>query len=254
VSGNPWFNSPNEIILGADAAALEMRAPGDKFFSPEIQREFRVAGVLQRSGTADDSAFFVPLATAQQMFSQPGRLTAVAMRLKDPALVRTAGARLQEIRGAQVVTMTEMMGTFLNLVGAVRTLVLAIAIIAVVVSALMVFNTLLAAVVERTREFAVLRAVGASRVQVFSLLVGESLLLTFVGTALGLALAFALGPRMESLARGLVPLAPSGSLLAISAGHVGRCLLMAAGVGLLAAIYPASRASRLQPALATKLE
>ena len=46
-------------------------------------------------------------------------------------------------RGAQVVTLTEMMGTFLNLVGAVRTLLLAVAVVAVAVSLLSVFNTLL---------------------------------------------------------------------------------------------------------------
>lgn len=254
VTGSNWFSRDDEVILGADAAALEMRASGDRFFSPEMKREFRVAGILQRSGTSDDSAFFVPLATAQQMFGQTGRLTAVAIRLKDPALVREAAPRLQKIPGAQVVTMTEMMGTFLNLVGAVRTLVLAIAAIAVAVSALTVFNTLLAAVVERTKELATLRAIGASRVQIFGLLVGESLLLTLSGTLMGGGLAFALGPHIEGLAKGWIPFAPADALLAISANALWRCGLLALGVGALAAIYPAWRAARLPPALATKLE
>src|SRR6266850_7633380 len=166
-NGQHWFSNANEVILGADAAGIEMRAPGDKFYSPEMRRQFTVAAVLERSGTSDDSAFFVPLTTAQEMFSQRGRLTAIAIRLKDPALVREAAPRLQSIPGAQVVTMAEMMGTFLNLLGAVRTLVLAVAAIAIAVSALTVFNTLLAAVLERTRELAVLRAIGASRVQIF---------------------------------------------------------------------------------------
>src|SRR5438874_1378582 len=58
-SGSRWFEKTNEVILGADAAAVEMRSPGDKLFSPEANCEFRVAGVLNRSGTSDDSAFFV---------------------------------------------------------------------------------------------------------------------------------------------------------------------------------------------------
>ena len=253
-SGQRWFNDTNEIILGADAAALEMRLPGDKFYSPELKREFRVAGVLTRGGMSDDSAFFVPLATAQQMFDQKDRLTAVAIRLKDPALLREAVPRLQKIRGAQVATMTEMMGTFLNLLGAVRTLVLAVAAIAIAVSALSVFNTLLAGVVERTTELAVMRAIGASRAQVFLLLVGESILLTLSGTVLGAGLAFMLGPQIESLAKGWVPLSPGGSLLAISTESLVRCSLLALCVGVLAAIYPAWRAARLQPAIATKCE
>ncbi|HMJ92349.1 MAG TPA: ABC transporter permease [Candidatus Acidoferrum sp.] len=253
-SGRAWFDGPGEVILGADAAALEMRLPGDKFYSPEMQREFRVAGVLARSGTSDDSVFFVPLATAQQMFSQTGRLTAVAIRLKDPALVRETGQRLQRIPGAQVVTMAEMMGTFVNLLGAVRTLVLAVAFIAIAVSALSVFNTLLAAVIERTNELAVMRAIGASRTQVCLLLLGESLLLTLIGATLGVALAFLGGPHIEALAKSWIPFAPGGSLLTISSGALLRCSLLAICVGVFAAIYPAWRAARLQPALATKPE
>ena len=107
-SGQRWFSGTNDIILGADAAALEMRVPGDKFYSPEMRREFRVAGILERGGMSDDSALFVPLATAQQMFGQQGRLTAVSIRLKDPGLVREATPRLQKIPGAQVATMTEI--------------------------------------------------------------------------------------------------------------------------------------------------
>lgn len=251
-SGSAWFENPGEVILGADAAALEMRLPGDKFYSPELKREFRVAGVLARSGTSDDSAFFVPLAAAQEMFSQTGRVTAVAIRLKDPTLVRAAGQRLQQIPGAQAVTMAEMMGVFLNLLGAVRTLVLAVAAISIAVSALSVFNTLLAAVVERTNELAVMRAIGASPTQVCLLLLGESLLLTFLGAVLGGALAFLCGPLVETLARSWMTFAPSGSLLTISAGNLLRCSLLALVVGAGAALYPAWRAARLQPALATK--
>ncbi len=253
-AGHGWFASDDEVILGADVAALEMRAPGDKLFSPETRREFRVAGVLERSGTSDDSAFFIPLAAAQQMFGEPGRLTAIAIRLKDPALVRETAARLQTIQGAQVVTLTEMMGTFLNLLGAVRTLVLAIAAIAVAVSALSIFNTLLAAVIERTSELAMMRAIGASRLQIFVLLAGESVLLTLTGTVAGGALAFALGSRIEAVAKSWIPFAPTEALLTVSPEALLRCSALGLCVGALAAIYPAWRASRLQPALAAKPE
>jgi len=253
-SGQRWFGASNEVILGADVAALEMRVPGDKFYSPETHREFRVAGVLARSGTSDDTAVFLPLATAQRVFAQPGQLTAVAIRLKDPALIREAAPRLQKIPGAQVATMTEMMGTFLNLLGMVRTLVLAVTAMAVAVSALTMFNTLFAGVIERTNEFAVMRAVGASRAQIFGLLLGESVLLSLAGAALGIAGAFALGAPIEKLARSWVPLAPAGTLLAIVPGHLLRCGALALAVGAAAAVYPAWRAARLQPALATRIE
>jgi len=98
-SGAEWFDAEDSLILGCDAAEVEMRSPGDPFFSPEAGQKLHVTGVLERSGTSDDSLFFVPLATAQRMFGQSNRLTAVAIRLRDPGLVREASQRLQTIPG-----------------------------------------------------------------------------------------------------------------------------------------------------------
>ena len=253
-AGEKWFAGEDSVILGCDAAEVELRAPGDLFFSPETGQKLRVAGVLERIGTSDDSVFFVPLRTAQRMFHQPGRLTAVAVRLRDPALLGEASARLQRIPGAQVVTLTEMMGTFLNLVGAVRTLLLALAMVAVAVSVLGVFNTLLAAVVERTNELSVMRALGASRSQIIRLITTEALLLTGVGSLAGVALALGAGSVIEAVVKRWVPLAPAGALLAPTLGTILPSLALGVGVGVLGGLYPAWRASRLHPAQALKAE
>jgi putative ABC transport system permease protein len=252
--GSHWFQGENDVILGAEAAATEMRQVGDTLYSPETGRRFRVCGILARSGTSDDSEFFVPLATAQAMFRQPGRVTAVAIRLKDPTLLPEAAPRLQAIPGAQVTTMTEMMGVFLNLIGAVRTLVMAIAVVALTISALAVFNTMLSSVLERTGELGVMRAVGASRQHLFALLALESLLLTLVGCALGLVLALVLGRGVEAVVARFVPLATPDALMALSGAVIGQCLLVGVGMGLAAGLYPAWTASRLQPARALKAE
>ncbi len=253
-SGKSWFTASDSVILGADAAEMEMRSPGDLFYSPETAKSLRVAGVLERSGTSDDSLLFVPLETAQRMFHQPDRLTAVAIRLRDPTLLRAATERLQQIPGAQVVTLTEMMGTFLNLVGAVRTLLLSIALIAITVSLLSVFNTLLAAVVERANELCVLRAIGASRWQILQLITAESLWLAGIGSVSGIVLTLAAGHSLESWVKLLLPLAPAEPLLSLSATTLLRCLGAGAMVGIMAGFYPAWRASRLQPANALKAD
>jgi putative ABC transport system permease protein len=251
-AGSTWFRGADSVILGSEAAATELRSVGDTLYSPETGRRFRVCGILERSGTSDDSLFFIPLQTAQTMFQQSGRLTAVAIRLKDPGLVTGAIERLQQTPGAQVVTLAEMLGTFLNLVGAVRTLVLAVAVLAVTISVLTVFNTMLASVLERTGELAILRAVGASRWQVFRLLALEALLLTVAGSGIGLLLALAAGHSIETVVRHFVTLAPDSSLLSLSATVVGQCLLVGLGTGLAAGLYPAWQASRLPPARALR--
>lgn len=253
-AGSRWFQSSNGVILGAEAAQIELRAPGDGLHSPELERTFRVEGVLERSGTSDDSLFFLPLSTAQRLFSQEARLTAVAIRLHDPAQLRAAVQRLQDIPGAQVVTMTEMMGTFLRLLGTVRTLLSALAIVACAVAVLGVLNTLLAAVVERTPELCLLRAVGASRWQVMGLMTLESCLLVALGTALGMALALVGGPVLEECVKPFLPMAPAGSLMQLSSARVIECIVASVVGALLVALYPAWRAGRIPPALAAKSE
>lgn len=253
-AGQNWFTREDSVILGADAAEAEMRAPGDRFYSPEAGRELQVTGVLQRSGTSDDSLFFVPLHTAQRMFRVPGRLTAVAIRLRDPALLRQASERLQRIPGAQVVTLTEMMGTFLNLVGAVRTLLVSVALVALTISVLSVFNTLLAAVVERNSELSIMRAIGASRAQILRLIGTEALLLTGLGSGVGIGLALFVGKGVEDLVKRLVPLAPAGSILWLSPRILLGAAVLGGLMGVLGGLYPAWRASRLHPAEALKAE
>jgi putative ABC transport system permease protein len=149
--------------------------------------------------------------------------------------------------------MTEMMGTFMNLIGAMRTLVLAISALTIVISALSVFNTLLAGVIERTNELTVMRAIGASRTQVFALLTAEALALTLVGSLLGIALAYAGGALVETAVRTYIPFAPNEALLSLDHGSIIQTFLVAAAVGVSAAIYPAWRASRLQPANVTRI-
>lgn len=253
-AGHAWFATSNGVILGSEAALIELRTPGDLLHSPELSHSFRVEGVLARSGTSDDSLFFIPLSEAQRLFSQDGRLTAVAVRLRDPAQLRVAVERLQQIPGAQVVTMTEMMGTFLRLLGTVRTLLLALTSVACAVGVLGVLNTLLAAVVERTPELCLLRAIGASRLQIMGLITLEALILVGTGGACGLLLAVLGGQGLEGLVKPFLPLAPVDSLMEIRSERLAQCLAASVLAALLTAAYPAWCAGRLPPALAAKAE
>ncbi|HEV2472800.1 MAG TPA: ABC transporter permease [Chthonomonadales bacterium] len=252
--GSHWFSGPDCVILGSEAAAMEMRRVGDTLYSPETGRRFVVSAILQRSGTSDDSLFFVPLSTAQSMFHLQNRESAVAIRLKDPDMISAASDRLQQIRGAQVVTMTEMLGTFLDLLGGARTLVLAIAILAVGISAISVFNTMLASVMERAAEFGVLRAVGASRVQTFALLGAEGLVLAIAGAAFGLLLAAAGGMWIQNAVKSVLPFTPNGNLMALTMPIAAETLAIGAVVGIAATLYPAWQACRIPPASALRCE
>ncbi len=252
--GAGWFTSTNGVILGSEAALIEMRSVGDRLHSPELGQTFRVDGILGRSGTSDDSQFFIPLSAAQRLVGQEGRLTAVAVRLRDPARLREVMQRFQELPGAQVVTMTEMMGTFLRLLGTVRSLTIALTLAACVVGILGLLNTLLAAVVERSHELRLLRALGASRGQVMGLVILEAVLMMWLGLLLGGAMAFLMGRVLEPMLQPLLPLAPMDHLLDWRLVRLLQCLLAGVVGAFLAATLPVVYVGRLQPAGALKPE
>jgi putative ABC transport system permease protein len=252
--GSHFPTAPDEILMGSEAAVTEQRAPGDLFFSEKTNRQFRVAGVIQPTGTGDDGFFFLPLATAQKMFGKPGRLTAIAVRLTDPTQIGRVARRLQRVRGAEVVTVSELMGTMLNLVGAARFLLLCIVAIAVTIAALGVLNTMSAAVLERTAELGILRAVGASRADVFGAVWMEGTLLALLGGLLGIAGALVAGRTIEEAMRHLMPLAPAGSMLAPDPTLAVDCLLFVIAIGAIAGIGPALRAASLSPTVAIRSE
>jgi putative ABC transport system permease protein len=188
------------------------------------------------------------------MFNQQGRLTAIAIQLNDPARVGAVSERLQKIPGAQVVTVTEMMGTFLNLVGAVRTLLFSIALVALAIGVLSVFNTLLAAVVQRTNELCIMRAIGASRVQILGMITTEAFLLTGAGSLGGILIALIAGRAVEKLVKQFIPLAPDEPLFSMSVRIIFQAVVVGVLAGATAGLFPAWKASRLQPAEALKGE
>jgi putative ABC transport system permease protein len=119
-------------------------------------------------------------------------------------------------------------------------IVTALLLLAVVVAILGIVNTLVLSVVERTRELGLLRAVGATRRQVRTVIRRESVLMAVLGAVTGVALGTVSGIALSRAlaAEGITTIAVPTATLAIY-------LVIAAAVGVLAAIGPARRASRV---------
>ena len=113
---------------------------------------------------------------------------------------------------------------------------------------------MLAAVLERSGELAVMRAIGASRAQVFTLVTLESTMLAMIAAVAGWTLAASLGGSLEGMVRPLLPLVPTVRLWQLSGSALVEALIICLLVGILAGLYPAWRASRLQPASVLKPE
>ncbi len=248
--------SEDSLLLGHDAALIEKReAIGEKIWVPEIGSEFSVTGILEPTGTQDDGFFYLPLQIAQEKFHLPEQVTAVQVRLSDPALAGEVGDKLEQMfPNAEVIRMEELLGSMTALIDSARALILAIVAVVIAVSAVGVLNTMLMSVFERTREIGVLRATGAGKLQIFSLIWTETLALTAVGGIAGIALAAAASRAVEAGIKQFVPLAPRESMTQFDPQAAIICVLAVLGVGLVAGIYPALRAASIRTIEALRSE
>ncbi len=244
-----WFSSEDadEAILGYEAAELEQRAVGDRVFVPGADKVLTVVGVFGRTGTQDDGAVFLPLRTAQRTFDLPDKISGIGIRLNDIAELPQFEEDLYEEPGIQVVSMAQVKGTILNLIASARVLASSIAAIAIVVAVIGVMNTILVSVFERTKQIGVMKAMGASRSDVFRAVWAETTLVCLLGGLAGAVLAFVGAGVAERVVRSILPYAPSGKLISVSLPLIAIALAGAVATGLVACLYPAARAASMKP-------
>lgn len=247
-------NETQVMIVGSSLAKEENLKPGSVLpFGPD-QEPFTVVGVLQPIMSEDDNFHFIPLAEAQRIFGKSNKITAIAIRVSETQNIPELSVQLETIPDIQVVTMAQVTGTIMNLVGATRSLILSVISIAVVISAAGISNTLLMSANERRREFGMMKAVGASGSHIGLLLITETLFITLIGGISGILVSIAGSRLIESFMRGIIPYAPSGSIVSINPVLIGLCLAFSIGLGLVCSIYPALRSARLSPMEAIREE
>ncbi len=244
-----WFThgQADEAILGYEAAELEQRSVGDRIFVPGADKLLTVVGVFERTGTQDDGAVFIPLHTAQATFNLQDKISGIGIRLNDITELTQFEEDLYDEPGIQVVSMAQVKGTILNLIASARVLASSIAAIAIVVAVIGVMNTILVSVFERTKQIGVMKAMGASRLDVFKIVWAETTLVCLFGGITGSALAIVGGGFAEQIVRSILPYAPSGKLIAVSLPLVLIALAGAVATGFIACLYPAARAASMKP-------
>ncbi|MBM3173743.1 MAG: ABC transporter permease [Chloroflexi bacterium] len=235
------------MVIGSSLAEKEKLKAGDTLpFGPD-KIPFTIVGVLEQTGTQDDEFHFLPLPVAQQTFNKPDQITTIAIRVKDVSQISAIGKQLETIPDIQVVTMTQVMGTIMNLVGSARTLLMSVIVVAIIISAVGIMNTLLMSVNERTREFGMMKAIGASGTDIGKLVLIETLFITVIGGISGLLLAALGSSLIEGLVKGIIPYAPAGKLMTLQPGLIGICLAFSVIIGFVCGIFPAIKSSRLTP-------
>jgi putative ABC transport system permease protein len=244
-----WFTDVNayEAVMGYEAAELEQREVGDKILMPEKNVEFKVVGILNRTGTQDDGTIFVPLKTLQKIFGRPNELTTIGIKLKKGIDSVRFEEKLYKLPDVQVVSLTQVKDTIMGLISTAKVMVLSIAIIAILIAMVGVINTILMSVHERFQEIGILKTIGAMPWDIFKLIWIETLILCAIGGVLGVGLALVLSKATEVLIRYVMPYAPSGGLVLIDLKLVLFTMAVILCIGLVSGLYPAWKAGRIRP-------
>ncbi|MGP0082403.1 MAG: ABC transporter permease [Steroidobacteraceae bacterium] len=241
----PNLGESKVVLIGNDIADALHKRLGDTIAL--IGEKFRIIGITRFSSLINRNAVIVPLADLQDITFRSGVVTFLYAKLadpNDPAEVKRI-REIMERSGDVVVSTSETMLHNNRMLGLLRAVSSSMGWVALFMGILMVLNTLLMAVIERTREIGILSAIGWSSPRIMGAFVLEGLILTIIGSMAGAAIGVA-GSHLLSAIPAIgryVAVRPTPGLIAATA-------LAAIALGTLGSLYPAWLATRQSPAVA----
>jgi putative ABC transport system permease protein len=252
------------VVLGASFAASHGLRVGDRLTLED--ESFEVVGVLQRTLTAPDRFVVMSiedarrqwvakdrmlrtlLATGVASINAPDLNTGAAVGWRDGEDPDAVARRIAEqVTSVNVQLPSELSQLLRSSTAFFSALLVGIGALAFVIGGLSLANTVAAAVFERIRDFGVKRALGATDLQLGGEVLGEALVVTLTGGAIGVALAIGLGMAVDGWA------ARTGQQLFLFSGRLlGGALVFSVLLGTAAAAYATLRVVRLSPAEAIR--
>lgn len=254
-----WFRNDNSVILGADIAVVENRQVGDRVYFDHFDREFEVSGILEYAYNQDDGMFFLPLETAQKLIKREGKLSAISLSVRDINSLKNIESEIRALLtdDYMVLRPEAIGGNVMSFFNSTRIIMYSILFFTLIVSVVGIANTMAMMVYERRKELAYLKCVGASTFDICRLIVHETVILCVTGGAAGIMLGVSLSGLFERVVRAFLLtdfLSHSSNLIrpGVDLALASLCVVM--GAGLLAAIFPALKVSRIMPMEAIRNE
>ena len=245
------------VMLGTVLAKNLGKTTGDPL---EIAgRDFRVVGIFKSFNVFENGSAVLLIGSLQTIMDRPNQVTGFQVVLEDSADKKNLVERMRQRINALRSSNGELWGIealptadYVNSTSQIRmaqAMAWTTSIIALIIGAVGVLNTMIMSVFERTREIGILRAIGWRKSRVVRLILSESLLLSIAGAVAGIVVALVLAraltwwPLVSGLIKGDV--APAVMI---------QGLIIALAVGLLGGAYPAYRGAQLLPTEALRHE
>ncbi len=256
VEGGPPATD-DEVVIDKATADAEGFAVGDEIeiAGKEAARTYTVTGI---STLGDIDSFggatlaLLTLPEAQRITGKQGQLDQIQVAADGDTSPEELAANLtaelpngvQAETGAEnVQSQREDVGEFIDIL---RTALLIFAGVSLFVAAFLIFNTFSITVAQRTREFAMLRTLGANRRQILSSVVAEAFVIGFLAAALGVVAGIGFAPAIGALFDAIeIDLPTTGTVVTTRTIVVG--MVLGTGLTVVAALIPALRATRVPP-------
>jgi putative ABC transport system permease protein len=228
------------VMLGRILAANLSKKTGD-----QVQlygQDFEVIGVFESFSIYENGAVFMLLDELQRQMDRPGEVTGFLVHAVDkrPAAIAELCRRIEALNPDFAATPCAEFVNSLTQMKVTRTMSWFTALFAIVIGAVGVMNTMAMTVFERRGEIASLRAMGWRKGRVARLIVSESLFLSVLGAALGIALGIGFTFLLAHWKK------TSGIVQGdVSLRAIGEGLCVAVAISLVGAVFPAYRCARL---------
>lgn len=253
----------SEVVVLGSAAKQALFGNGSAIGQTVKLRgqDYRVIGVMAASpgsgnnlgGPSFDSVIYLPVGSAQKLTGGNLQIFRILVQASSGDEVEPAASRinatLKRNHGGQedfsVLTQDDIVGTVQGILSLLSSFIAAIAAISLLVGGVGIMNIMLVSVTERTREIGIRKALGATKAAILTQFLVEAVVISVIGGALGVALAFAQGMLTERLVN-ITPVF-TWPVLAMAVG-------ISAGIGIVFGLMPATKAASKRPIDALRYE